>query len=207
MRKGAATDQPDSTNAQRSRAKPLSPAHSRFVAEYLRSHNATEAYLLAYPNSSRGAAATGGSRLLKNAHIREQIAHTEAEILEQAKAETGITLERTLRAIGQLAFFDIRRLLRPDGTPKSLTELDEEEAAAIAGLELQSMLGDGKESGLLVRKYKLSDRRAALDMLMRHLGGYKEDNKQQGGLAELLSQVKRSSVPIAATVPAEGDDE
>ena len=208
MRKGAISKQAQAESAP-APAKPLSAQHARFAVEYSRDRNATKAYGRVYPNASEGAAAVGGSRLLKNAQIREAIAATESQILIQAIAESGITLERTLREIGRLAFFDVRQLLNADGSCKPLTDLDEEAAASIAGLDLQSIdLGQGEKSiAAVVRKYKISDKRAALDMLMRHLGGYKEDNKQQGGLAELLAQVKRSALPIVSTLPPEGDAE
>jgi phage terminase small subunit len=208
MRTGAPSEQ----SGTAAPAKPLSAKHQRFVAEYVKDRNATKAYQRAYPNSTTAAAGSAGSRLLKDARISAAISQAESQVLEQVKAETGITLERTLREIGRLAFFDPRQLLNSDGSPKAITELDDDTAAAIAGLDVQSMELGGDEGkaavASFIKKYKLSDKRAALDMLMRHLGGYKEDNNQAAGtLAELLSQVQRSSLPIASTVPAEDDDE
>ena len=211
MRTSAKSQQDSSANTASNKAKPLSAAHTRFVAGYLKTRNGTKAYLAAGYNCSENAAATASYRLLRQAHIREAIEQASSETLEQAKAETGITLERTLREIGRLAFFDVRQLLNPDGSPKALTDLDDDTAAAVAGLDVQSMELGGEEGkaaiNAFIKKYKLSDKRAALDMLMRHLGGYKEDNNQAaGGLGELFAQVKRSSLPIAANLPPEGED-
>jgi phage terminase small subunit len=51
----------------------LSPKHRKFCEEYLRLWNATDAYLAAYPKSSRDAARRDGSRLLTNADIAAEI--------------------------------------------------------------------------------------------------------------------------------------
>jgi len=51
----------------------LSPKHRKFCEEYLRLWNATDAYLAAYPKSSRDSARRDGSRLLTNADIAAEI--------------------------------------------------------------------------------------------------------------------------------------
>lgn len=48
----------------------------------------------------------------------------------------GITAERVLQERSRLAFFDVRRLFRDDGSPVPVNELDADTAAAIAGLEV-----------------------------------------------------------------------
>jgi phage terminase small subunit len=59
------------------------------------------------------------------------------------------------------------------------------EIAAIAYCDLEAIRGLGL------------DKSRALDMLMKHLGGYEVDNKQQGdGLANLLAGIGRSAFPI-----------
>lgn len=58
----------------------LSPKHRKFCEEYLKLWNATDAYLAAYPKSSRDAARRAGSRLLTNVDIAEEIERRLAEI-------------------------------------------------------------------------------------------------------------------------------
>ena len=57
-------------------------------------------------------------------------------MLEKVQRETGITLERTLREIARIGFFDPRRMFAPDGRPLGITELDDDIAAVIAGLDV-----------------------------------------------------------------------
>lgn len=67
----------------------LTPKHEVFVAEYLKTGNATEAYLQAgYKSSSKEAAAAAASRLLKTDKVaracaREQVARSERLHLEE----------------------------------------------------------------------------------------------------------------------------
>jgi phage terminase small subunit len=50
-----------------------------------------------------------------------------------------------------------------------------------------------------VKKRKLSDKKGALDLLMKHLGGYKEDNEQKANpLTALLARIGKSTLPIVA---------
>ena len=48
---------------------------------------------------------------------------------------TELTPERLLREVAKLANADRRRLYRPDGTLKQVSELDDETAAAVASVE------------------------------------------------------------------------
>jgi phage terminase small subunit len=51
----------------------LSAKHRAFIDEYLRCFNATDAYQVVYPKSSRDSARRDGSRLLTNADIAAEI--------------------------------------------------------------------------------------------------------------------------------------
>jgi phage terminase small subunit len=165
-------------------SRDLNPRQRAFVVEYLKDKNATQAYMRAY-GASQQTADTAGPRLYGNARIQSEIVRLESEALAQVQRETGITLERTLREIARLGFFDPRRLLDAKGNPKPLHELDDDTAAAIAGLDVQQIeLGSGDSAiPATVKKYKLADKNASLEKLMKHLGGYKEDHDQSGNAA------------------------
>lgn len=167
--------------ASASAGKRLTARNAAFVASYLKCRNATQAAIAA--GYSEGTARQQGSRLLTNAVIRAEIDAHQAEVLEQVKVDTGISLERTLAEIARIAFFDPRRMFNEKGEPRSITELDDETAAVVAGLDvLEEWEGSGDDRRLVgyVKKWKLSDKKGALDMLMKHLGGYKVDNEQAG---------------------------
>lgn len=82
-------------------SKPADDRHARFVAEYLKTANATQAAITA--GYSKKTAKVQGSRLLTNAAIAAAIAKAQA-----ARAErTGITQDRVLYELEHLAFSNI----------------------------------------------------------------------------------------------------
>lgn len=170
-----------------------------------------EAYLLNGENGTQAAIAAGfsektaasqASRLLKNVKVQQELNSRRSAALAKVQKDTGITLERTLREIARGAFFDVRKLFNADGTPKSIQDLDDDTAAVLAGLEVQQ-IGADDGAVAMVKKYKLSDRKGYLDMLMKHLGGYKKDNEQgaeanANAIATLIGRMGKSTLPIAA---------
>lgn len=73
MTKRKRTSNSGSSDEATKESKPLSVKHLRFVDEYLKTWNATEAYKSAYPKTSYTTARANGSRLLANANIRAEI--------------------------------------------------------------------------------------------------------------------------------------
>lgn len=124
---------------------PARPDVQLFIAEYKVDRNGRRAAIAA--GYSPKSAASQASRLLTQAHIRAEIDSHRAEVIARVQADTGITLERTLREIATIAYCDLD---------------------AIRGMGL--------------------DKCRALDMLMKHLGGYESDNEQkQPPLAEAIA--------------------
>jgi len=148
--------------------------------------NATLAYQTAY-ECGIGTAEQGGYRLMANPIVRAAIDAHDAAISAQIEINTGITLSRTVEEIAKVAFFDPRRLFESNGDPVPIRELDDETAANIAGLEVE----DRPLIGATIRKYKLSSKMQALDMLMKHLGGYAKNNALD------VSVTDKTEVPIA----------
>jgi phage terminase small subunit len=165
----------------------LSIQQRLFVAEYLKDRNGTQAAIRA--GYSARSAYSQAERLLRNAEIKAQI---EAFVIK-AEEKVGLTVERTLREVARLAFFDPRKLLNPDGSPKPINELDDDTAACLAGMEvLEQFEGSGSDRVFVghVKKYKIADKNAALEKAMKHLGQYERDNAQVlNPLADLFKQV------------------
>lgn len=127
--------------------------------------------------------------MLSNVDIRRQIDDQRTALIAKAGVDAGITLERTLKEIARIAYFDPRRMFDKKGLPLAITDLDDDTAAVIAGLDvLEEYAGSGQDKVLIghVKKWKLADKGGALDKLMKHLGGYKGDNDQNRppGVAE-----------------------
>lgn len=169
----------------------LNARQRAFVVEYLKDKNATQAYMRVY-GSEEASSRANAARLIAKDSVRAEIERLEAEQLARVQAETGITLERTVREIAKVAFHDPRKFFSDDGSLRPITELDDDTAAALAGFDVDEIFAyEGKERSLIghTKKVKLAQRAPYLDMLMKHLGGFKKDNEQQNApLAEVARQ-------------------
>lgn len=154
----------------------------RFVSEYLIDLNATQASIRA-GYSARNADKIS-SQLMGKPRVREAI-----ELAMQRRARrTEITQDRVLEELGRIAFFDLRKLYREDGSLKRPTELDDDAAAVLAGIDVVEMAGGaaiGGEVGaqhipMYTKKAKTSDKVAALGLAMRHLGMLKDRTEVTG---------------------------
>lgn len=160
----------------------MTPKQQRFVEEYLTDLNATQAAKRA--GYSARTAEWIGPQLLGKTHVKAAIAAAQAE----RSKRTGITQDRVLQELARVAFSDIRRFFGDNGSLKAVSELDDDAAAALSGLETVEEFGDAVPSeemkaqphgGALRRrrtlvgytkKIKLWDKTAALGLALRHLG-------------------------------------
>lgn len=157
--------------AKGAKQKPLNDKQSRFVDEYLVDLNATKAAIRA--GYSQKTAYSQGFDLLKKPEIAAEI-----EKRRQLQAEkAGLTVERVLQEAMRLAFFDIRKLVGKDGHPLPLSDLDDDTAAAIQGLDVAT-IGNADVGIGQVLKYKIADKNSAIERLFKHLGLFERDNKQ-----------------------------
>lgn len=143
----------------------LTDRQHRFVLEFAKLDNATAA--------ARAAGYTGSDKYLQKRGCilaaSPRIAAAIAERRREVAATARISAERVLQEYARIAFHDPRRLFDAEGRPRPITELSEDEASAIAGLEVASVGNDRIGVGQ-VTKVKLADRLAALDALAKHLG-------------------------------------
>lgn len=144
--------------------------------------NATDAAIQA--GYSRKTADQQGSRLLKDVKVLSILDKRRIEVC--AKLE--ISTERILQERARLSFFDVRKLFDKDGHPVPIHELDDDSAAAIAGLEVVEQFegsGDDRKFIGYLKKYKLSDKGASLTALEKHLGMYEKDNSQKNTILSI----------------------
>lgn len=99
-----------------------------------------------------------------------------ADAIQQAMSARAnkleITAERVLKEIARLAFFDPRKFFHADGTPIPIHDLDDDTAAALAGIDvLEEFKGSGRDRVFIgyTKKFKLTDKRASLELLGKHL--------------------------------------
>lgn len=193
------------TRARSHRVDGLLPKQAAFVAEYLIDGNATQAAIRA--GYSPKTAHVIGQENLKKPAIASLLSQKQSVIAarqDERLAAMELTEERTAREIARIAYFDPRKMFHADGRPKEITELDDDTAAAIGGLEvLEQFEGSGENRKLIgvIKKYKISDKNSALDKAARILGKYKKDNEQPGAatanaIQSLLANMGRSAFTV-----------
>lgn len=144
--------------------------------------NATQAAITA--GYSAKTADQQGSRLLKDVKVSAEI----AERAQSVARIVGLTTERTLQEVARLAYSDVRKLFKADGTLKPIHELTDDEAAAVASVEIDDItIGQVKVGS--TTKIKHWDKNSALEKAMKHHGLYEKDNEQQPAALLLLAQI------------------
>ncbi len=152
----------------------LTPKQERFIEEYLIDLNATQAAIRA-GYSKKTANEIGCQNLAK---LNISIAIQEAVAARSKRTE--ITQDRVLEELARLAFFDIRKLYDEDGNLLPIHELPEEVAAAIGGLDVQSVGGD--DSIVTTKKIKVIDKKGSLELIGRHLKMFTDKTELSGSL-------------------------
>lgn len=155
----------------------LTPKQQRFVREYLIDLNAKQAAIRA--GYSAKTAEVQASRLLSNAKVAAAVAKAQ----DKRAKRTEITADRVLREYARIGFFDPRRLYRDDGSPIPLNDLDDDTAAAVAGLDIQEVYegyGDDRVFVGYTKKYKVADKIRALDAIAKHLGMFVDRVEHSG---------------------------
>jgi phage terminase small subunit len=167
-----------------SASKPSGDTPERLtVAE--RRQQFVEAYLSNGGNALQAAISAGfsaktagqqGHRLLKHVEVAAQIEQRRAALA----AKYQLTTEALTKSLSQAIHFDPRKLYRPDGSLKAVTELDDDTAMALAGMEVtETTVGRGEDAApLITKKVKWLDKNVARDQANRILGEYGKDNAQ-----------------------------
>jgi phage terminase small subunit len=153
----------------------LTDKQIKFCEEYLIDLNATQAAIRA--GYSEKTARSIANENLTKPDIQNYLTERQKEL----KEETGITQKRVLQELSAIAFSDIRRFYDENGNLKSITELDDEAAAALAGVETEELFagfGDDRAQIGMTKKIKRWDKGKALETLGRHLGIFGKDNEQ-----------------------------
>jgi phage terminase small subunit len=162
----------------------LSKKQQRIVSEYLKDSNATKAAERA--GYSKLTANQQGPRLMTNPAVKAAV---EAKLLELQK-KTDITVEKILTELWRVAGVDIRQAYKLDGSLKSIHEMPEDVARAIAGVDVDELFegvgGDRDQVGI-TKKIRFWDKVRAFELLGKHLKMFVERQEHTGpGGAPLL---------------------
>ncbi len=137
--------------------------HEKFAQYIAMGMSATEAYAkVGYKPNGPNA-----GRMTKNDEILRRV----AELMAPAVAATEVTVERVLKELTCLAFYDVTAVLEAaDGkiTPRDPASLPEDLRRAIVGIKPVEIGGER------LYEYKFADKLRALDSLARHLQMFKD---------------------------------
>lgn len=133
----------------------LTPKQQRFVAEYLKDSNATQAAIRA--GYSAKTAGSQGHDLLKKPEI--------AAAVQVHLQKVGVTSEVVLGELLRIARADMADAFRKNGALKPLSEMPEDVRRALAGIDVE----DATKAHAAITKVRFWDKNRALELLGRHL--------------------------------------
>lgn len=172
-------------------AKKLNEKQELFVAEYLLDGNATRAAKAS--GYSEDTAGSIGHELLKKPEIAEAIAAAFNKRLQRLE----LSADRVLQELAKLAFYDPRAFYKADGSLKHPTELDDNTAAALAGMDIEEAYehfgkGQAKPTGV-IKKIKLADKGQNLERLGRTFKLFTDKVEVTGmdAIAEELAKARK----------------
>lgn len=186
----------------------IEPRQQRFVDEYLKDLNATQAAIRA--GYSKKTAKVQGSRMLTNVAV--------AAVIEKRKKAASQRLEMSAEEIRQafsrIGRHDVRKLFNEAGGLKPIHELDDDTAAAISGIEVISKLTRVKgrrPSKTQIHKVKTYDKVGALTQLARIRGMMQDKVQVEHTMtleALIMGVIAREEAEVKAAPPTiEGDAE
>jgi len=111
------------------------------------------------------------------------------ELWETQFAEANITPERVMKELERIAFQDIRPIFDSDGNLKPIHQLDDDVAATIASVDVETRWeGKGDDAvPVYTKKVRRVDKMAALGILARHFKIVGDDNEGVNALASALA--------------------
>lgn len=165
----------------------LNKKQELFVQEYLVDLNGKQAAIRA--GYSPKTAEVQASRLLSLAKVAEAVSKAQAKRSER----TEITADQVLQELAKIGFANMKDYIRTTDAGDAfvdLSELNREQAAAISEVTVEDFVDGRGDDARDVRKikFKLSDKRAALVDMGKHLGMFierKELTGKDGGPIEV----------------------
>ena len=163
----------------------MNPRQAKFVAEYLKDPNATQAAIRA--GYSKRTARSQGGRLLTNVAIRDELL---SHLRERSK-QTGIDAAWVLQRLGELAGVKIGELFDEKLDLRPLKDLPDAADRLIASVKFDDRPGHARR----VSELKLQDRLKVLELIGKHVtvAAFSENVRHDLGddLMELMEDARR----------------
>jgi phage terminase small subunit len=167
----------------------LNPKQQRFVEEYVKDFNATQAAIRS--GYSQKTAGQIGEENLRKPEIKEAV----EALKKKASDANEVTVARVLQGILRVAELDPRKAYDSKGDLLPIHKLPDEVAFAISGIDTEEIYeyerGTRKNIGK-VRKLKFSSRDRALELLGRYLAMFLDR-------AELTGKNGKPLIPSASS--------
>jgi phage terminase small subunit len=142
--------------------------HERFIQGVVKGISPGPAYTAAGYEVTGNSAESAAARLFRNVQVKERY----AELMAPAIEATGATVERVLKEMVRLAFYDMTEILAVDDdgkvTQRDPTSLPEDLRRAIVAIK-PIQIGDTR-----TWEVKFADKQKALDSLARYLQMFKD---------------------------------
>lgn len=169
----------------------------RFVDEYLVDRNATQAAIRA--GYSAKTAYSIGEENLRKPEVKKAIEIGEAELAERTK----ITQDMVMKELAKIGFSNMLDYITITDGGNPITDfsaLTPDQAAAISEITVEEYTeGRGDDARNVKRtKFKLSDKRAALVNMGKHLGMFKDHLVHSNDPENPLTDTKSASKKLSA---------
>lgn len=159
--------------------------HEEFVLHYIATRNMARSYAMAgYADSNGGRVMA--CRLARRPEVAARIAFLLGQRFKALQMDADEILART----AQIARADVRQVFDDKGALLKVTEMDEDAAAAVAGIEtIEEFSGTGKDRVKIgdVRKVRLRDPMPALRLLAEYKKLVKTPDDGANALANALA--------------------
>lgn len=175
----------------------LNAKQIRFCEEYVIDFNATAAAIRA--GYSKKTARSIASENLTKPDIIKKV----ESLQEELRNKSALNADMIISELRLLGFWNIQDFLDQDNTITDLTSLSRLKTIPISGIKVKesfTTVGDVTTKEVTT-ELKISDKRAALVDLGRHLGVFEKDNKQKASIQ--LGQVTDEQFTKLLTVARE----
>jgi len=160
--------------------------HEAFAGHVAAGKSPTEAAKLCGYTETR--ATVTASELMKRPEVATRIDQLSEKVTTIATDKAAIDKARVLTELGRIAFFDVRKLFDEAGNLLPVRELDDETAAALAGIDVTEVAVSEDAPLTYTKKVKPVDKKGALELIMRHLGMFNDKTTVRHEFADLTDQ-------------------
>jgi phage terminase small subunit len=175
----------------------LTIKQEKFCQSYIETGNASEAYRRAYDAGKMKDEAihVNASKLLASTKVSLRV----KQLQDEAAKRNEITVDKVVRELALIGFSNMLDYIKTQDDGSffvDMSKLTREQATAIGEVTCETYFeGKGEDAVPVKRtKFKLSDKRAALVDLGKHLGMFEKDNAQKGeAAAKAMAEAAQTS--------------